>query len=59
MKKLSMFVALLLLGCPKKEKEDSLAEIERKKKIQELLLEDDEFFENIPEAESDEEDEEE
>lgn len=57
MKKIAIFALLLLLGCPKKEKEDSLTEVERKKKIQELLLEDEEFFENIPEAESNEDEE--
>lgn len=51
MKHLGIISLLLVLGCPKKETE-SLSEIERKKKIQELMAEDEEFLDELPEDES-------
>ena len=40
---------LLLFGCPKKEMK-TLSEIEREKQLQELLDEDAEIFDELPEA---------
>ncbi len=51
MKHLAIISLFLILGCPKKETE-SLSEIERKKKIQELMAEDEESLDEIPEDES-------
>ena len=40
---------LLLLGCPKKDL-PSIEEAERREKLQELLEEEDEVFDELPEA---------
>jgi hypothetical protein len=42
-------IPLLLFGCPKKDL-PSLEEVERKKQLQELLEDEDEIFDELPEA---------
>ena len=47
--RLLLLSTLLLVGCPKKEMK-SLDEIEREKRLQELFEEEDEIFDDLPEA---------
>jgi hypothetical protein len=52
-----LVLSIFLAGCPKKNRDTrTVSEIEREQKIKELLSEDDEFFEGIPES-GEEEDE--
>lgn len=48
-------LSIFLVGCPKKDRDTrTISEIEREQKIKELLSEEDEFFESIPESEEEE-----
>lgn len=57
MSRFILLIFIFLVGCPKKERDTrTISEIEREESIKELLSEDDEFFDEIPEA-GEEEDE--
>ena len=49
MKKILFLTSVILCGCPKKEMK-SLDELERESQLKELLEEDDEMFDSLPEA---------